>query len=203
MTFVAPATFLMSFIEGTFLSVVPIFVFDTLDVHNLAVVGLIGFLTLALGGLAPFLARGLDPRRAIMIGVSTSSLLSFLIVASSQLDSIYVVLFAVSIIGVTNGFILFGGTVICGTIVPIEQRGKLMSVLYCCAYAGTIPTVALGYMADGIGLPATLTIFSCIAVAIAAFVLLVGSRAFREVVPWRPAPAVADAPPAGAPQLST
>ncbi len=88
MTFVAPATFLMSFIEGTFLSVVPIFVFDTLNVRNLAVVGLIGFLTLALGGLAPFLARGLDPRKAIMIGVSTSSLLSFLIVASSQLDSV-------------------------------------------------------------------------------------------------------------------
>ncbi len=202
MTFVAPATFLMSFIEGTFLSVVPIFVFDTLNVRNLAVVGLIGFLTLALGGLAPFLARGLDPRKAIMIGVSTSSLLSFLIVASSQLDSIYVVLFAVSIIGVTNGFILFGGTVICGTIVPIEQRGKLMSLLYCCAYAGTIPTVALGYMADQIGLPATLTAFSCVAVAIAAFVLLVGSRAFRQVVPWRPVVVAHETPPAGAPQLS-
>lgn len=203
MTFVAPATFLMSYIEGTFLSVVPIFVFDTLEVRNLAVVGAIGFLTLALGGLAPFLARDLDPRRAIMIGVSASSLLSFLIVASSQLDSIWVVLFAVSVIGVTNGFILFGGTVICGTIVPIEQRGKLMSLLYCCAYAGTVPTVALGYMADGIGLPGTLTIFSVIAVGIAAFVLLVGRRAFREVVPYPEAPPPQDAAPAAAPQLST
>ena len=205
MTFVAPATFMMSFIEGTFLSVVPIFVFETLNVHNLAVVGAIGFLTLALGGLAPFLVRGLDPRRAIMIGATASSLLSFLIVLSSQLDTVWLVLFAASIIGVTNGFILFGGTVICGTIVPIEQRGKLMSVLYCCAYAGTIPTVALGYMADWIGLPTTLTIFSIAAVCLAAFVLLVGSRAFPEVVPYReaPAPPPPDAAPAGAPQLST
>ncbi len=107
------------------------------------------------------------------------------------------VLFAVSIIGVTNGFILFGGTVICGTIVPIEQRGKLMSLLYCCAYAGTIPTVALGYMADAIGLPTTLTSFSCVAVALATFVLLVGSRAFREVVPYRGRSWSAETPPPG------
>lgn len=183
LTFVAPATFMMSFIEGTFLSVVPIFVFDTLEVHNLAVVGLIGFLTLALGGIAPFIVRDLDPRKSLMLGATASSLLSFLIVASSQLDTVVLVLAAAAIIGLTNGFILFGGTVICGTIVPIEERGKLMSLLYMCAYAGTIPTVALGYMADVIGLSATLTIFSCVAVAIAAFVLIVGRRNFREVIP--------------------
>jgi MFS family permease len=179
----APAIFMMSFIEGTFLSVVPIFVFDTLNVHNLAVVGAIGFLTLSLGGLAPFLIRGLDPRRSLMLGAAASSVLSFLIVASSQLDAVWLVLAAATIIGLTNGFILFGGTVICGTIVPIEERGKLMSLLYMCAYAGTIPTVALGYMADAMGLTATLTIFSCVAVAIAAFVLLVGRRAFPVVIP--------------------
>ncbi len=39
LTFVAPATFMMSFIEGTLLSVVPIFVVETLGVDNLAVVG--------------------------------------------------------------------------------------------------------------------------------------------------------------------
>jgi len=64
-----------------------------------------------------------------------------------------------------------------------------MSLLYMCAYAGTIPTVALGYMADAIGLTATLTIFSCVAVAIAAFVLLVGRRNFREVIPHELPPA--------------
>ncbi len=192
LTFVAPAIFMMSFIEGTFLSVVPIFVFDTLQVHNVAVVGLIGFLTLALGGVAPFIVRGIDPRTALMIGVSTSSLLSFLIVASSQLDTVWLVLAAATIIGLTNGFLLYGGTVICGTIVPIEERGKLMSLLYMCAYAGTMPTVALGYMADAMGLTATLTIFSCVAVAIAAFVLAVGRRAFPEVIPYEVAPPPAE-----------
>jgi hypothetical protein len=85
-----------------------------------------------------------------------------------------------------NGFILYGGTVICGTIVPLEERGKLMSLLYMCAYAGTIPTVALGYLGDAIGLTGALAIFSAIAICIAAFVLLVGRRLFREVIPYRP-----------------
>lgn len=193
LTYVAPATFMMSFVEGTVLSVVPIFVFQTLDVHNLAIVGAIGFLVLAVGGVAPFLARGLDPRRSVAIGVTLSSLLSLLIVASSGLDAVALVLVAAAAIGLVNGFILYGGTVICGTIVPIEERGKLMSLLYMCAYAGTIPTIALGYLADGIGLTATLGIFSAIAICIAGFVLAVGRRLFPEVVPYRePPPVTAD-----------
>lgn len=199
LTYVAPATFMMSFIEGTLLSVVPLFVVDTLQVDNLAIVGAIGFLALALGGAAPFIARNIDPRRAVTFGVGSSAVLSFLIVASSQVDAVGLVVLAAAAIGVTNGFILFGGTVICGTIVPIEERGKLMSLLYMCAYAGTVPTVALGYMGDAIGLTATLLIFSCTALAIATFVLVVGRRLFREVVPYDPVVVV---PPAGAPARS-
>ncbi|WP_217913783.1 MFS transporter [Miltoncostaea marina] len=194
LTYVAPATFLMSFIEGTVLSVVPIFVVDTLGVQNLAVVGAIGFLVLAVGGVAPFVARGLDPRRAVMTGVALSSLLSLLIVTSSGLDTVVLVVLAAAAIGFTNGFILYGGTVICGTIVPIEERGKLMSLLYMCAYAGTIPTIALGYLGDAIGLTRSLAIFSGVALVLACFVLLVGRRLFREVVPYRePAPVAAEA----------
>lgn len=193
LTYVAPAVFMMSFVEGTVLSVVPIFVVQTLEVQNLAIVGAIGFLVLALGGLAPFLVRGLEPRRSMAIGVTLSSLLSLLIVTSSGLDAVVLVVLAAAAIGVANGFILFGGTVICGTIVPIEERGKLMSLLYMCAYAGTIPTVALGYLGDAIGLTPTLGIFSATAIAIALFVLLVGSRLFREVIPYRePVPVHAD-----------
>jgi MFS family permease len=185
LAYVAPATFMMSFVEGTVLSVVPIFVVETLGVTNLAIVGAVGFMVLALGGVAPFLVRGLDPRRSVAVGVALSSVLSLLIVASSGLDAVWLVLLGAAAIGVVNGFILYGGTVICGTIVPIEERGKLMSLLYMCAYAGTIPTVALGFLGDGIGLTPTLAIFSATALAIAAFVLAVGSRLFPEVVPYR------------------
>ena len=129
LTFVAPATFLMSFIEGSLLSVVPIYMVQDLGVTNLAVVGLVGFLVLGLGGLSPFIARRFDPRTAIMIGVTLSSIESLLIIATSQVTSAALIVVAATAIGVTNGFILYGGTVICGTIVPIGERGKLMSLL--------------------------------------------------------------------------
>jgi len=198
LTFVAPATFMMSFIEGTELSVVPIFVVDTLNEENLAIVGAIGFLVLALGGLAPFLARGLDPRRSVMIGAGASALLSCLIPLSSAADAVALVVLAAALTGIANGFILFGGTVICGTIVPIGERGKLMSLLLMCAYLGTTPTVALGYLGDAIGLTATLAIFSGVALCIATFVILVGSRLFPQVIPYRPP----SAPPASAPGVA-
>jgi MFS family permease len=184
LTFVAPAAFMMSFVEGTVLSVVPIFVVQTLHVDNLAIVGLIGFLVLAVGGVAPFVARNLEPRRSVTIGVACSAVLSFLIVASSQLDAVGLVVFAAGAIGFINGFILYGGTVIAATIVPIQERGKLMSLVYTFAYAGTVPTVALGYLADAIGLTASLLIFSLAAATLALFVLLVGRRLFPRVVPY-------------------
>ena len=63
--------------EGTSQSVTAITVQHLRDAHkamfardglHVAVVGAIGFLTLSLGGLAPFLIRGLDPRRSLMLG---------------------------------------------------------------------------------------------------------------------------------------
>jgi MFS family permease len=194
LTFLAPATFMMSFLEGTLLSVVPIYVVRTLDVHNLVLIGLIGFLILGAGAATPFLVRGLDPRRSVMIGVAVSSVESLLVVGASQVGTVALVVAAAAAIGFTNGFILMGGTVICGTIVPIEERGKLLSVLYMCAYAGTLPVVGLGYLSTAIGLTATLAVFSAVALLLAAFVLIVGRRLFVAVIPYRPPLAAPEAP---------
>jgi hypothetical protein len=74
--------------------------------------------------------------------------------------------------------------VICGTIVPLEERGKLMSALYMCAYAGTVPTVGLGYLSQIIGLTNTLIVFSCLACAMAAWLVVFGRRLFPRVIPY-------------------
>ena len=86
--------------------------------------------------------------------------------------------------GFDNGLSLQGGTVICGTIVPLEERGKLMSSLYMCAYAGTIPTVGLGYLSQAVGLTNALIVFSCISCALAAWLVLFGRRLFPRVIPY-------------------
>jgi MFS family permease len=193
-TFIAPAGFLMSFLDATLLSLAPLYMVDTLGVENLAVVGLVGFLILATGGFTPLVFRRMDPRRAVITGVVTSTIGSLLVVGASVADTVALVIVAAAVIGFTNGLILQGGTTICSCVVPMHERGKLVSALYMCCYAGTVPSVGLGYLSRAIGLTATMAVFSGIAGAIAAFVLVIGRRNFREVIVYRePAPVAAGA----------
>jgi len=184
-TFLAPAAFLMSFLDATLLSLAPLYMSDTLHVRNIALFGLVGFLVLAAGGFTPLVFRTLEPRRAVMAGVCASTLFSLLIVAASAFNTALLVIVAAAVIGFTNGLILQGATSIAGIVVPIEERGKLVSALYMCAYSGTVPSVALGYLSRGIGLTATMAVFSAVAALIATFVMTVGRRNLRVVVPYR------------------
>ncbi len=194
-TFLAPAAFLLSFMDGTVLSVVPLYMVDRLGVENIALVGLVGFLVLAAGGVAPLFGGRVDPRRAVMVGVVLGAASTLLIVAAAGAGTVAFVLVAAALIGLTNGVILVGATVICGISVPIEERGKLMSALYMCAYAGTLPTVALGYLSEAIGLTAALGVFSACAFVLAAFVVIVGGRTYRTVTPYvEVTPGTRDAP---------
>lgn len=193
--FLAPAAFLVGFLDATLLSVVPLYMVRELGVTNLAVVGLVGFLILGAGGLTPLFARTMSSRAAVLVGVTGGALGSLLVVSASRVDSAAVVVVAAAVIGLLNGMILMGGAAICGVSVPLSERGTLMSALYMCAYSGTLPTIGLGYLAGAIGLTAALGLFSVAALGIAGFVVLVGGRAFRQVVPYvetHPVP-----PPAG------
>ena len=129
-TFLAPAAFLMSFLDATLLSLAPLYMADTLHVRNIALFGLVGFLVLAAGGFTPLVFRTLEPRRAVMAGVCASTVFSLLIVAASAFDTAVLVIVAAAVIGFTNGLILQGATSIAGIVVPIEERGKLVSALY-------------------------------------------------------------------------
>lgn len=182
--FLAPAAVMVGFLDATLLSVVPLYMVRELDVHNLALVGLVGFLILGAGGFTPVVARSMPSRAAVMTGVVGGAVGSLLVVSASAVHSAAVVVVAAAVIGFLNGMILMGGTAICGVSVPLSERGKLMSALYMCAYSGTLPTIGLGYLSGAIGLTAALGVFSVAALALAAFVVLVGGRAFRRVIPY-------------------
>ncbi len=182
--FLAPAAFTMSFMEGTVLSVVPLYLFKTLGERNVAIAGLCGFLVLGLGGMTPLITRNIRPRNAVMIGLGTSAAATWLIAAAAVGSSALLVVVAAGIIGFLNGMILQGATVICSTVVPLEERGKLLSSLYMCAYAGTVPAVGLGYLSLAIGLTATLVVFSIIACLLALWVIVFGRTLFPRVIPY-------------------
>ncbi len=183
-TFMAPAAFLMSFLDATLLSLAPLYMAETLNVRNIALIGLVGFLVLAAGGFTPLVFRNLDPRRAVMAGVALSTICSLLVVGAAAANTAVLVIVAAGVIGFTNGLILQGATTIASLVVPIEERGKLVSALYMCAYSGTVPSVALGYLSRAIGLTWTMAVFSAVAALIATFVLTVGRRNLPVVLPY-------------------
>lgn len=182
--FLAPAAFVMSFMEGTVLSVVPLYLYRTLGETNVAIAGLAGFLVLGLGGMTPIVTKNMDPRHAVMLGVGISAVVTWLIAGAAWAGSAVLVVVAAALIGFVNGMILQGGTVICGTVVPLAERGKLLSSLYMCAYAGTIPTVALGFLSQVVGLTTTLVVFSVTAMVFAVWIIVVGRRLFPRVIPY-------------------
>lgn len=184
-TFLAPAAFTLGFLDATLLSVVPLYMVTALGVHNLALVGLVGFLELGLGGVTPLFARNVPPRLAVMWGSGGGAVASLLVVSASTVHSVALVLVAAAVIGLLNGLTLQGATSICGISVPIRERGKLLSALYMCAYAGTIPTIGLGYLSQSIGITAAVGVFSAGAIVLASFVVLVGGRVYREVLPYQ------------------
>ncbi|MEI7520555.1 MAG: MFS transporter [Thermoleophilia bacterium] len=182
--FMAPAAFTMSFMEGTVLSIVPLYLYETLGERNVAIAGLCGFLVLGLGGMTPLVTRNVPPRLAVMIGLGVSAVVTWLIAIAAVGGSALLVVVAAGIIGFVNGMILQGATVICGTVVPLQERGKLLSSLYMCAYAGTVPAVGLGYLSLSIGLTATLVVFSIASCVLAAWVIIFGRRLFPRVIPY-------------------
>ena len=182
--FMAPAAFTMSFMEGTVLSIVPLYLYDTLGERNVAIAGLCGFLVLGVGGMTPLVTRNVAPRLAVMIGLGVSAVVTWLIAIAAVGGSALLVVVAAGIIGFVNGMILQGATVICGTVVPLQERGKLLSSLYMCAYAGTVPAVGLGYLSLSIGLTATLVVFSIASCVLAAWVIIFGRRLFPRVIPY-------------------
>lgn len=182
-TFLAPAIFLMSFLDGTLLSVVPLYMSDTLGVDSVALIGLVGFLILGMGGVSPFIFGGIDPRHAVMIGAGTAAAASTLIVAAAGVGSVLVVVVAAGLIGLLNGLILQGATTICGISVPLRERGKLLSALYMTAYSGTVPTIGIGYLSEAVGLTAALALAAVAALLLASVVLGLGRRLFPAVIP--------------------
>ncbi len=182
--FLAPAAFTMSFMEGTVLSVVPLYLFKTLGERNVAIAGLCGFLVLGVGGMTPLITRNIRPRNAVMIGLGASAAVTWLIAAAAVGSSALLVVVAAGVMGFLNGMILQGATVICSTVVPLEERGKLLSSLYMCAYAGTVPAVGLGYLSLAIGLTHTLVVFSILACLLALWVIVFGRTMFPRVIPY-------------------
>jgi MFS family permease len=188
-----PSGALFSLFDGTALSLIPVFLVRTLDVHNYALVGAAGFLVLVSGALSQLALPRISPDRAIGWGLAAAALASLGVVVAAPAGSAPLALTAVAATGAAAGLVFKGGIDLCTQIAPVQDRGKLLSAYYVACYLGgfSVPLLVIGILSDTIGLTAALACLSGAGAIGAAWTWTVGLRSLsglRAPVPGEPLP---------------
>lgn len=183
-----PSGALFSLFDGVALSLIPVFLVRTLEIHNYALVGAAGFLVLVSGAVSQLLLPRLAPDRAIGWGLAAASAASVGVVLSSPVRSAPLALVSVAFTGAAAGLVFKGGLDLCTQIAPVQDRGKLLSSYYVACYLGgfSVPLLLVGVLSDLIGLTAALACLSAAAAAGAAWTWAVGLRSLHGLHPARP-----------------
>ncbi|MCL6560321.1 MAG: MFS transporter [Firmicutes bacterium] len=179
--FIAPSAFMLTVLDGTVLSLAPLFIVDVLSCRNFAVIGLVSFLVLAAGSWSQLLAANLHPKRSIISGVLLGAASLFLFLLSANVHRASIIVAAAVLIGASAGLIMKGGVTLCGLMVPPEDRSKLLSAYYVSCYLGLLVPLATGYISDSTGLFNALALLSTCLSVLAAALVLGASRILKEV----------------------
>ncbi|MGA0068720.1 MAG: MFS transporter, partial [Miltoncostaeaceae bacterium] len=112
----------------------------------------------------------------------------FGVVAAAPLESETLLLVSVAITGGACGLMMKGGVDLTTEIAPVEHRGKLLSAYYVACYLGgfSIPLLAVGVLADILGLTTALLILAITSACAALWVGTVGIRAIDALRPRDP-----------------
>jgi MFS family permease len=174
-----PSGMLFSLFDGVCLSLIPVFEVRELDVTNYALVGAAGFLVLVSGAVSQLVFHRIAPTPAIVRGLAVASVAFVGVVIGAPLESPALVLTSVAVTGAACGLVFKGGIDLCTRIAPESDRGKLISSYYVACYLGgfSVPLLAVGILADLVGLTAALAALTGAAAAASAWTATIGIRA--------------------------
>jgi hypothetical protein len=107
------------------------------------------------------------------------------VVAGAPAGSAALFLAAVALTGGFCGLVLKGGVDLVTQIAPPVDRGKVISAYYVACWLGgfSVPLIAVGALADLLGLTPALAILSAAATAATAWTWLVGLRSLDRLLP--------------------
>lgn len=161
---------------GLFAALAPSFIGEFVPWQGTAIGGLSIAVVLFVSGLTQLLLRNLGERRAMVAGLAT--LVVSVTLLGIALGSGSALLFAASdlIAGVGHGIAFMGAMAIVSRVSPAGGRAGILSSFFTVGYLGTIvPVLAVGFLADRVGIPLAVMVY-CALFAVAALVLLQASR---------------------------
>ncbi|MFJ9774955.1 MFS transporter [Kitasatospora sp. NPDC101157] len=155
---------------GLFTSVSPAFLAEGLDVHNLAVVGLVVFAAFFASTIGQLLVPRLGSARAIPLGCLVLIAGLALLAGSLAWAVLALLVLAALVGGAGQGMGLRGAVGEVADASPAEHRGGALSALFVVAYFGiSVPVIGVGLLTGPLGLAhAGLVFAACMALLAAA-----------------------------------
>ncbi|MFD7110624.1 MFS transporter [Streptomyces microflavus] len=149
---------------GLFTAVAPAFVAETLDVHNLALAGLVVFSVFLASTAGQALMVRVGERRALPGGCFVLVAGLVLVAASLLLASLPLLVAGALCGGLGQGLAFRGAVTAISAAAPPEHRAATVSAFFVIAYLGiSLPVVGVGALTLGIGLRnAGLTFAGCV-----------------------------------------
>ncbi|MEU1173817.1 MFS transporter [Streptomyces microflavus] len=149
---------------GLFTAVAPAFVAETLDVHNLALAGLVVFSVFLASTAGQALMGRVGERRALPGGCFVLVAGLVLVAASLLLASLPLLVAGALCGGLGQGLAFRGAVTAISAAAPPEHRAATVSAFFVIAYLGiSLPVVGVGALTLGIGLRnAGLTFAGCV-----------------------------------------
>jgi hypothetical protein len=158
-------------VGALFLSVVPSYAAELLETSDLALLGAISAVMLAMACLAQAVCvRGtMTPRRAQPIGLGLLVAGIAALVMAFPLHTLALVLGAAVLAGLGLGFAYFGSQAEINDLAPAERRGEVTAAFITCVYSAvTVSSISTGLLADAISLSAAVAIVGGAVAAVAA-----------------------------------
>jgi MFS family permease len=165
-------------VAGLFLAIVPSYLALLLDTGNLALLGALVFVMLALSCVAQVAGHALDARRAQLVGLV--GLIAGLagVALAFPTRSLVVFLAGAALTGVGHGLTWIGATSTINRISPSERRAEVTSTYFAVIYLGVaVSAIGVGALADVVSLQWAVYAFAAAAAigALATLPLVAGA----------------------------
>jgi MFS family permease len=172
-SFIGLPAFTFFMLGGIVLSLIPSFVKNVIHSSNLSLAGLLMLMLLGVGGLMQFFPWVQNPVTRMRIGIVFLAIGPWITVYSGQKESIFLLWTGMLIQGIGAGWSFQSALRFAGQLPKPEERPRVISAFYLCAYAGfIIPPIGVGVLTQFFSLNFSLVVLNSVAALIVIYVLV-------------------------------
>jgi MFS family permease len=172
-SFIGLPAFTFFMLGGIVLSLIPSFVKNVIHSSNLSTAGLLMFMLLGVAALMQFFPWVQNPVARMRIGIVFLAIGPWIIVSSGQTGNLFLLCAGMLIQGIGAGWTFQASLRFAGQLPKPEERPRVISAFYLCAYAGfIIPPIGVGVLTQFFSLNFSLVLLNSFAALVVIYILI-------------------------------